>query len=220
MLTWFIWNIPHFVCSIIFGYFIHVVIHAFQIEYFVLRSPISGISFERNIKVYFTNLVIFVLLLYFYIDHIDPYFISLTVQNLNKDNLRTYIIGCNCSRTISRSFSYLRIIANLYVFWSVAFNFHFFSLWFFNLQEFLIILDKIKYKKNYHGLHGNSTSYYPLSFCTLWDSLFVYMFVIICAYIQIAINLNLSQRERNCLPSLGARPERERERERLGERYR
>ena len=60
----------------------------------------------------------------------------------------------------------------------------------------------------------NSTSYYPLSFCTLWDSLFVYMFVIICAYIQIAINLNLSQRERNCLPSLGARPERERERER------
>ena len=37
--------------------------------------------------------MIFVLLLYFCIDHIDPYFICRTVQNLNKDNLRTYIIG-------------------------------------------------------------------------------------------------------------------------------
>ena len=37
--------------------------------------------------------MIFVLLLYFYIDHIDPYSISRTVQNLNKDNLRTYMIG-------------------------------------------------------------------------------------------------------------------------------
>ena len=68
-----------------------------QIEYFALRSPISGISFLTNLNktssFYYTNLMIFVLLLYFCIDHIDPYFICRTVQNLNKDNLRTYIIG-------------------------------------------------------------------------------------------------------------------------------
>ena len=46
--------------------------------------------------------MIFVLLLYFCIDHIDPYFICRTVQNLNKDNLRTYIIGGRGNKKCSK----------------------------------------------------------------------------------------------------------------------
>ena len=50
-----------------------------------------------------------------------------------------------------------------------------------NFSLYLIKLN-LKIIINYQGLDENSTSYYPLSFCTLWDSLCVYMFVMICSY--------------------------------------
>ena len=87
-------------------------------------------------------------------------------------------ISKSCSSCIPNSFPLtyhlppiLDLLGCLYVFWSVAFNFHFFSLWFFNIYEFLIILQNQNWKIiiNYQGLDENSTSYYPLSFCTLWD---------------------------------------------------
>ena len=53
--------------------------------------------------------MIFVLLVYFCIDHIDPYFICRTVQNLNKDSLRTYIIGGRGVKSVPKLLHFLPI---------------------------------------------------------------------------------------------------------------
>ena len=51
---------------------------------------IFKIGYEINLS----NLNNFRFVIIFYIEHIDPYILSVgSEQNLNKDNLRTYIVG-------------------------------------------------------------------------------------------------------------------------------
>jgi len=82
--------------------------HQFQVFH-------SSLIWTKHQVFYYTNLMIFVLLLYFCIDHIDPYFICRTVQNLNKDNLRTYIIGGRGIKSVPKLTSYY--------FWDVWYHF-------------------------------------------------------------------------------------------------
>ena len=99
-----------YVCSIIFGYFksslsklnILPCGHQFQVFH-------SSLICTKHQVFYNKNLMIFVLLLYFCIDHIDPYFICRTVQNLNKDNLRTYIIGGRGIKSVPKLLHFLPI---------------------------------------------------------------------------------------------------------------
>ena len=73
--------------------------------------------------------------------------------------------------------------------WSVAFNFYFFDSSILKNFSFYLIKLNQQFVINYPGLDENSTSYYPLSFCTLLDSLCIYKFVSLLCIFQIAINL-------------------------------